>query len=110
MYFSGSINIVLDSTFSALGRGFTAAADLWGTFDVVRAVFFVVALPDTGPSCIASSIYGTYDDPERPGLPLKHVEERASEIYLRSSASKPDIGSSWREAETPLNKDKSSQS
>jgi len=40
MYFSGSINIVLDRTFSALGRGFTAAADLWGTFDVVRAVFF----------------------------------------------------------------------
>jgi len=40
MYFSGSINIVLDSTFSALGRGFTAAADLCGTFDVVRAVFF----------------------------------------------------------------------
>jgi len=40
MYFSSSINIVLDSTFLALGRGFTAAPDHWGTFDVVWAVFF----------------------------------------------------------------------
>jgi len=39
MYFSGSINIVLVSPFSALGCGFTAAADLRGTFDVVCAVF-----------------------------------------------------------------------